>query len=431
MLDPMYKIFLNQWATYNKNHTLAYELLNRGYHKIAIFGAGAIGRLIYEALADSPVEVLYFFDETPDLSVPYPIPIIADFASCAETPPDMVIIATLAASSYVQSRLAEVFSCDMESIHNIIAGGDYLQQLALLESKYTLAKNVEYKNSMVPSQEKNYSDEEVPSVFIVTLPKSGTVFLSYALQNGLNLQWNSIGSGRFPHNIIYHEKILEFLKGGQYCHLHMAPHLENVLPICLTFEKFILNIRDPRGSVVSMYHYMNYILEHDDIHNRQQSFDPQFIGWNKMSEREKIEHVIGFYYDEVIQWLGGWFDLLNINFTSNEKYKRSTSNVYILDTNNIARAYGKYCRCGGQKVNVLLTCHESLVLLGDEPFIHMLLDFLGIPRQRYVHPDLPKDMRINFRKGRIDSWKNELTEGQQERLTRKLPQEWREYFGWA
>ncbi|NLO09326.1 MAG: hypothetical protein GX129_05590 [Clostridiales bacterium] len=59
--------FMLEWVAIHKlGYSLANHLERSGYHRIAIYGMGEIGYLIYDALKDSNVEVIYFIDNNAD-----------------------------------------------------------------------------------------------------------------------------------------------------------------------------------------------------------------------------------------------------------------------------------------------------------------------------------------------------------------------------
>lgn len=65
-----YESLLYQWAI-NENRKLTIEnyLLDKGVHKILIYGAGIIGELLFQVLKDSKVEVIGFIDQNKGLTL--------------------------------------------------------------------------------------------------------------------------------------------------------------------------------------------------------------------------------------------------------------------------------------------------------------------------------------------------------------------------
>lgn len=95
--------FMLEWVTIQKYcYSLADFLGKYGYNRVAIYGMGEIAYLIYDALKDSDVEVVYFIDNNAD-NLYHSLPI---FKLKDELPyTDLVLIAIFGNVEWVSREL--------------------------------------------------------------------------------------------------------------------------------------------------------------------------------------------------------------------------------------------------------------------------------------------------------------------------------------
>lgn len=275
-----------------------------------------------------------------------------------------------------------------------------------------------------------------PSIFINTLPKSGSVYIYSALSSGLGLGFVQIGTNDFPESIIDIARIKEFASGNKVSQLHLPATLTNLMYLCLNIDKMVLHIRDPRNTMLSWIHFMDYTNNIVDLRFHAQHMPYSGSNWTDASMGQKIDRCIEYFYSDSLKWLQSWFDALEIDFAgkfipTNDRgyYGDIHRNVHIIDASRIGECNRRYAGSTRQ-MEVLLTTHEDLVRSGEELFINRILSFYEIPSLLYKQPNIKKDMSSHFRAGRTDSWRTELTPAQQERVTSLIPKTWCSYFGW-
>ncbi|MGH8646075.1 MAG: hypothetical protein ACREX4_17105, partial [Gammaproteobacteria bacterium] len=102
-------------------------------------------------------------------------------------------------------------------------------------------------------QVKQPSKVEKPSIFLVTLPKSATVFVGHSIAQTLEYDITStLVTPTFPKNIIWGPMLLDFLRGGMVSASHLQPDDTNLTLLKRTgVKQIVLHIRDPRAALLS------------------------------------------------------------------------------------------------------------------------------------------------------------------------------------
>ena len=105
----------------------------------------------------------------------------------------------------------------------------------------------------------------LPSILVVTIPKSGTVFTNQMLSRGLSLEPTSVSFGYFPHYLVDIPKLVSFIEGGQVASAHFDASPVNLQSLTAFVKKWVVHIRDPRSVTLSWVHHMNrlYSERHD------------------------------------------------------------------------------------------------------------------------------------------------------------------------
>ena len=105
----------------------------------------------------------------------------------------------------------------------------------------------------------------LPSILVVSIPKSGTVFTNLMLSRGLLLEQASVSFGYFPHYLVEIPKLVSFVKGGKVAPAHFDPSAVNLQSLTPFIKRWVLHIRDPRSVVLSWVHHTNRI--YSERHN--------------------------------------------------------------------------------------------------------------------------------------------------------------------
>ncbi|WP_040325597.1 sulfotransferase domain-containing protein [Aurantimonas manganoxydans] len=234
-----------------------------------------------------------------------------------------------------------------------------------------------------------------PSIFIVTLPKSGTVYIAHTLRQSLEYDFTSVMvTPTFPKNIVWESMAVDFVKGGMVSASHMAPDAINLAALKdAGIRKAVLHFRDPRAALASWFHfrtaYGQFPSERERLSRVAVELPESFLA---LSKPEQMDHFIESFYRPCIDWMVGWLDVIDRD----------------------------------PEFEVLLKTHDDLK--GQETaYLQSILDFYEIDASSKL---VEKSEATHFRKGDSTSWKADVTEAQAKRLADMIPEVLRLRFGW-
>ena len=231
----------------------------------------------------------------------------------------------------------------------------------------------------------------VPAICINTLPKSGTMFLLNTFSKALNAPFVRISVGLFPEDQLVPSWADFFCRGGCISVQHMDGGQQKLKSLRdRGLGKIWAHVRDPRQTLVSMYHHSNSgnTIAAADI-------GAAYYG---MTAEQRVEHHIGDF-PKLVQWIRSWKDAAE------------------------NKSHG---------LSVLITRHEDLrrdaAKLYDQACAFFDVDRRLFSRELIMPP---KSGNLHFRKGETDEWRSVFTTQQQTRLNDMLPDDLLQYFGWA
>ncbi len=239
-----------------------------------------------------------------------------------------------------------------------------------------------YKGRLTPRNGVIFADSQItpgqhPSIFINTLPKSGSIFIRRSLQGSARLKSQKLAYGYFPNDLIDYHKIRSFSKGGKIAQEHIDANPLNLVHLERFVKRWVIHLRDPRGSLLSWVHHLDRLHREAHHHAVQASspFLPQeYFRWEL---HQKIDWQIEHYLKQAVIWIRDW---------------------------------GEYhARHPGA---ILVTTHTDLSADAEE-VIKNILRFHGmhLPKVKLVE----KSMYNHFRKGETAEWKRVYTPAQQAR----------------
>ena len=283
---------------------------------------------------------------------------------------------------------------------------------------------------------KKYGMSRIPAILLVTIPKSGSIFLAGTVHDCAEFPHNSeLINLNFPNTYINDHHLGRFSERGGITQLHTSPAIASLAAICLMLDRMWLHIRDPRNTLVSWLHFLDQIntkytapITADHI---------PYIGeiWRKGGFEEKIELCIEYFYKDCLEWLNGWFTAMGMDFSGkyvsvDQRASGDSGGGYRLRGDWVAAQDKRFSHQPLNSPKVLLTSQEDLVKCGHQAVFDAMMDFYDMPRSSFSISPPNKGENAHFRRGAVDSWKTELPAGYQERITALLPREWRDYFGW-
>ncbi len=200
--------------------------------------------------------------------------------------------------------------------------------------------NLNAKTNLNNLNDRIKNTQIIPPILLVTLPKSGTVFIAKAMREGLNLgkQSDSIANlisngeiqldtGRFPEILINYSILKKFAmqKEGVIGITHLPPTQFNVLMVNRYLDKVIINLRDPRQAILSLTHHFNELEVSEPFLNFTYSFPNHYFS---LPLSKQIDYQIENWLPVFINWVEGWLDVsedprlqLDILFTHFEDMK--------------------------------------------------------------------------------------------------------------
>lgn len=234
-----------------------------------------------------------------------------------------------------------------------------------------------------------------PSVFVVTLPKSGTVFISHSLRSTLDYDFTSVlVTPTFPKNIVWQAMADDFMRGGLVSASHMQPDAENLSVLRQAgVRKCLLHVRDPRAALASWYHFRTtYGAEATEVERLSRVASPHSAEFRSWPMPRQMDHYIETFYRPCLGWLTAWMDVAD----------------------------------NDPSFDVLVKTHEQLAE-DDRGYMRSALGFYGLDAWPAV---VGKSKSTHYRSGSNDGWRSDLTDEQTERVNGLLPRALADRFGW-
>jgi hypothetical protein len=244
----------------------------------------------------------------------------------------------------------------------------------------------------------------VPAVLFNTTPKSGTVFLQQALARVLDAPIFRISLSGFADDRVVPAMARYFAAGGAVSFNHIPATRENLEALRRSGVcKIVVHVRDPRQCVTSLFmsQQHSWNVEHtvpaSGLHFGEDIRPPD--DYHEMSAAERQNCVVRQYAPIYCKWIEGW----------------------VAAAGNL------------DGVEVEFVTYEDFV--NNKPAYYMdIAKFLGLDADAVVPKLLaiePKRDVMHFRTGRVDEWREVLTEPERELFWSLMKPSLAEKFGWA
>lgn len=242
----------------------------------------------------------------------------------------------------------------------------------------------------------NTSANPCPSILLVTLPKSASVFIFKTLQEGLQLRQLMLSYGYFPQDNLSTFALEEMQQGGTIGQTHADASPHNLQRLEFYNLPIVVHFRDPRSALLSWAHHLKRLAKEGHLSLLQMvSPAPQPTLFEQDFNVQLAWH-IKHYFPSLIQWISAWVDAVDHH------------------------PYGK---------QIHLTTYKEFLTDQDQYFCR-LLKHCGIPPEHFTPPDVPKTMDVHFRKGDPNEWREVMPIDFQRHLTNQIPPAWFERFNW-
>jgi hypothetical protein len=237
-----------------------------------------------------------------------------------------------------------------------------------------------------------------PAVPIVALPKSGGTWLTATLAKALGTSVAHSSWNTFPSRTIEAIALEHAVRAGHILHEHADASPLNVQALQAFAPKVVLHLRDPRGALLSLGHYLRHQLENGT--RTPTGLLHLYPATPLAVARGPIDGFIDWALAETLSvwvtWISNWLAVAD-----------SAGPLQIVTTDHAELA------------------HQPDTLLGR------VLDFHGIARARLRKVDVPKTMHeSNFRSGNPHEWQSVFTPNQRSRAAQLVPAELKRRFGW-
>lgn len=208
------------------------------------------------------------------------------------------------------------------------------------------------------------------SILVISIPKSGTVYINRMLSLGLRMPSVSVGLDYFPNDLADYRKVEAFASGGYVASAHFSASEQNLRILGSNLDRWVVHIRDPRSVVLSLTHHLD----------GQARLNPRLLlamapappaSFATMSLEQKLSWTVANHLHNIVNWIRGWREV-------------------------IASESGK----------IQLMTYEELHR-DEVDYAQRLLDFFEIPHSAYRQPKLKRTIEYtHFRRGMLAEWRS-------------------------
>ena len=280
-------------------------------------------------------------------------------------------------------------------------------------------------------------------IFLNTLPRSGSKYLAHTLADALRMSRMVISLQRLGDDLLVPKWVETFSRGGYLAKEHL-PALRSNLVLLRHFgvTRFVVHVRDPRQSILSLTRFLENQMERTDASYRfpnWQSFWEEKMKYNVFRGGglaiaqvcERLAHLgrrphatvnMRAHLDSIFdlpEEYQGWDLSHRLDWQLEHSLPMMvdwiTDWLKIIDTPNSG-------------FHILLTTYRELKE-NPEAFFARILDFYDITGKQVTLPQLEKG-QLHFRKGETDEWRQVFTPAQIECAGKSIPEYLRERFLW-
>lgn len=239
-------------------------------------------------------------------------------------------------------------------------------------------------------------------IFLNTMPKSGSIYISRWLAHSLNLREMKVAVCLFPDDLIIRDQLDEFSHGNTITQQHIPAKDINLRFLASRIDKLVIHVRDPRQATLSWVHHL------DNLHAYEDSVPACQLGLEAVSPRlpddyfswsfeRRLDYQIQNHLPQLLEWTDLWV-------------AAAQNSAYGLD--------------------LLFTTYESF-LDDSKKTLTQILEHFDIPLDVFDWSQQPqKTIHTHFRKGTPDEWKHIFSPEQSAKATHQIPPHLLERFGW-
>ena len=236
---------------------------------------------------------------------------------------------------------------------------------------------------------------ENPSMLLVSIPKSGTVYLNKVFVETLGLKNFICSNQYFPEDQLNFDLMLEFSRGGYFSSVHIDPSPANLQLLNVHVPRWVVHLRDPRSVLVSLTHHMQRLFNegrHRDLLRLAPSPPAEYYS---ASFSDRIDWGIEYFLPPTIEWILEWLAV------ADEAPER-----------------------------VRLTEYRNLVE-NEADLLDQISSFVGVFRRGAPWQFPERTMDAHFRTGRTDEWRDVLNARQLAACSATIPGGLKARFNWV
>ena len=240
---------------------------------------------------------------------------------------------------------------------------------------------------------------DVPSILLVTMPKSGSVYTTLRLSEELGAPQCRISLDLNPVDYIVPSWLDLFVAGGAVCQEHLDASQTNLDALTASgLDRLQIHVRDPRQATLSWVHHIETMVG-ENAYMRDLMSPALPSNYAELTLPEKIDWNIDNHLPGLVRWTEDWVNAADDN------------------------------RSG---IAMCFSCYEDFH--EDEArFFSELLDFFGV-RNVAITPIGEGDLAnkaVHFRRGEVDEWRRAFSPLQIERASKAIPIALYERFAWS
>lgn len=260
---------------------------------------------------------------------------------------------------------------------------DFIQLATQLHNSRYTATRVAFEASVCQL------DSNRPSVAIISIPKSGTVYLNNLICKSFGLISKNITNAYFPRDNFDVALTDEFSRGGFFNSSHADSSDLNLQILDEFGMKFVVHLRDPRSVLISWVNHIRKLYSKNKELDLLKVCPKPPLNILSGSFDNALEWHIDEFYPAVCDWMDKWLDA--------EK---------------------------GREGRILITDYDSL-RQNEGKLIETIANFYGMSKEDYKLAKIEKTEKTHYRNGKPDEWRLLLSDSQLQNLNRQIsPKLW-------
>jgi len=237
----------------------------------------------------------------------------------------------------------------------------------------------------------------LPPMLINALPKSASESIWNRLAMGLEMAQAHVSLGLFPDCTLVGPRVASLAEGGLIAKEHLPASAHNLAMLDRHgVRKMLFHQRDPRQATLSWAHFVK-----DDVSMRLMA-----PIWRRIVPPAEI---LATDINAVIDWAIDKYLPLAAAFTA---------------------GWAEVADRRDGKLDILFMDFETF-RTAPRAYVKEVLDFYGVPAERYHEQDGEAAEVVHLRKGAIDEWREVFTPDQARRAWQAIPPGLAERFGWT